>query len=81
MNVNVVAFARVREQIGIDRFQLSMDEGSTLGDLKSELQHRYPEIAAILSYCSISIDHEYSQDEAPLTDGCEVGLIPPVSGG
>ncbi len=81
MKINVVLFARVRELVGTDRIELAMFEGATVSNLKTEMIDRYPAIAELLPHCSVSIDHEYSTDELPLIDGCEVGLIPPVSGG
>ena len=80
MKVNVVVFARVRELIGADRIELALSDEATVATLKQELMTRYPKLESVLPHCSVAIDHEYSQDEALLTEGCEVGLIPPVSG-
>ena len=81
MKVNVVVFARVRELVGVDRLELTLADGATVASLKQELLQRYPALHPLLPHCSVSVDHEYSQDQSALVEGCEVGLIPPVSGG
>ncbi len=81
MKVNVVLFAQARDVLGADQLQLEMGDCPTVGDLKRALVEQHPELQEILGHCSIAVDQEYSIDETPLRNGCEVGLIPPVSGG
>ena len=81
MNVDVVVFARVKDLMGAERIELVLAENATVASLKKELLKRHPELSDLLPHCAISIDHEYSQDDSTLVDGCEVGVIPPVSGG
>ena len=81
MKVNVIVFARVKELVGADRIELTLSDDATVATLKQAMLSRYPDLANVLPHCSVAIDHEYSQDESSLSEGCEVGLIPPVSGG
>lgn len=81
MKVHIVLFARIKEIVGEDRLELSFDDVATVASLKSELLQRYPDVSEMLPHCTVSVNHEYSSDDEVLTDGCEVGLIPPVSGG
>ena len=39
---------------------------------------RFPELSSSLA---LSINREYASKEAPLSDGDEIALLPPVSGG
>lgn len=81
MDVNVVLFAQARELAGSDSISLSLDEASTLADLKTQLLRKYPALGELLPHCTMAVDHVYSDDGTQLRHGCEVGCIPPVSGG
>lgn len=81
MKINVVTFARIKEVVGTDHIELQVDNGTTVAQLKAELLARYPGIGDLLPHCTVAVDHEYSDDQTKLRDNCEVGLIPPVSGG
>ena len=81
IDVSVVLFARARELAGSGSIQLSLDDSATVADLKSELLRQYPALGDLLPHCTMAVDQEYSDDTTPLRGGCEVGCIPPVSGG
>src|SRR5512137_434412 len=40
-----------------------------------------PGLAPVLARSRIAVDGEFAGDEAPLPDGAEVAIIPPVAGG
>ncbi|MGI9515848.1 MAG: MoaD/ThiS family protein [Pirellulaceae bacterium] len=81
MDVNVVLFARARELAGSDSICLSLDDEATVADLKTQLLRQYPALGELLPHCTLAVDHVYSDDGTRLHDGCEIGCIPPVSGG
>jgi len=81
MIVKVMLFARVRELVGKDQIDLTLDDGCRVANLLGELQDRFPALGEILPRCMVSVNHEYADAKSELSDGCEVGLIPPVSGG
>ena len=81
MQVSVVFFARARDLAGADSIAIQLPQGATVSNLKSELQRQFPDLLPLLPHCSIAVDHQYSDDETELTEGSEVGCIPPVSGG
>jgi molybdopterin converting factor subunit 1 len=76
MTLEVKLFAMLRERAGSDTVSVELPEGATVGDLLGELA---PLIGAMP--VRAAVNREYSQDGAPLHDGDEVALIPPVSGG
>ena len=41
----------------------------------------YPRLADLMGKCAVAVDAEFATDEAPLTEGAEIALLPPVSGG
>ncbi|HVR88664.1 MAG TPA: molybdopterin converting factor subunit 1 [Candidatus Limnocylindria bacterium] len=80
MNVRVRLFASYREAAGAGQVALELPEGATVSDAIAELERRHPRIAAGKQMV-IAKNHEYVATDAPLADGDEVALIPPVSGG
>ena len=76
MRVVVRLFAGLRERAGTDRRDLELDDGAALGDVWPALG--LGEEPAGLLY---AVNRAYAEPEAELSDGDEVALIPPVSGG
>ena len=81
MIVNVLFFAAAREIAGASRIEVNVDSSATIGDLKSVLLGRIPELENLLQKSNFSLNEEYVTDATPLVDGAEVAVIPPVSGG
>ena len=76
MRVSVRLFAALREQAGARERTLDVPEGATVADVWPALE--LGEQPAGLLY---ALNREYADRTAPLSDGDEVALIPPVSGG
>ncbi len=81
MKIHVLAFAGVRQIIGQSELELELPEGSRLVDLHRALEDRYPDFADYWGRLAVAVDGELAGPEAPLADGAEVALLPPVSGG
>ncbi len=81
MMVQIFLFAAAKEIVGAANLELSLDDPSTVGDLKQKLRDQYPSIQSLLDRSAVAVGQQYVQDNEPLFDGAEVGLIPPVSGG
>ena len=81
MNVTFVFFAQARELVGASQLTRQLPEGSTLLDAKQNVLQLHPELAGLFAHCTFAVNREYSQDATELSDGCEIGCIPPVSGG
>ncbi len=41
----------------------------------------YPRLADLMGKCAAAVGAEFAADDAPLTEGDEIALLPPVSGG
>lgn len=80
MTVRVLYFAAAREAAGTPQETLPGAPG-TVADLRRELAGRHPALARILPRCRIAVDEEFTADEAPVADGAEVAVVPPVAGG
>jgi molybdopterin synthase catalytic subunit len=80
MPVHVLYFAAAREAAGLARETLA-EVPATLGDLRRALERAHPALARVLPRCRLAIDQEFADDTAPLRDGAEVAVVPPVAGG
>lgn len=80
MKVRVLYFATLRDRAGMKEEVLDVEEGASVAGLKSILaQNR--KLAPALDTCLVSVNHEFAFDQERLSEGDEVGLFPPVSGG
>ena len=81
MMVQIFLFAAAKEIVGAPNLELSLDDPSTVGDLKRKLLDQYPSMHSLLERSAFSVGQQYVREDEPLFHGAEVGLIPPVSGG
>jgi molybdopterin synthase catalytic subunit len=72
--VTVRLFAGLRERAGADRVEIELPEGARVADLLAAM-----EVAP--RSCVVAINREYAAEGAPVREGDEVALVPPVSGG
>ena len=80
MRVLVRLFASYREAAGRGHFDLELPSGATVRDAIARITAEHPLIAEGRQVV-IARNREYVTGEAPLGDGDELALIPPVSGG
>jgi molybdopterin synthase catalytic subunit len=79
INVHVRLFASYREAAGTNRLDTSLAATATVADLLDLLAPQIPALTRAKGM--IAVNQEYVTPSAPLHDGDEVALIPPVSGG
>lgn len=73
----IKAFGQIREQLGSDiRVEAKMQD---VRSLRTYLQDKHPEIP--WSSVAVAVNTRYAEDDCPLSQGDEIALIPPVSGG
>jgi MoaE-MoaD fusion protein len=82
VTVTVRLFAMLRERAGRDAFELELADGATVADALEALRER-DGLGDMLERMPImaAVNREYAANEMPLTQGDELALIPPVSGG
>ena len=78
--MQVRLFASYREAAGVGQLDLDLPAGATAKDAITEIARRHPLIAKGRSVV-IAKNREYVTPDEPLSDGDELALIPPVSGG
>lgn len=79
--VSLRLFAAAREAAGLSSVEI---EAATVGDVLEIARERFgAEFSAVLAGSRVWIDGDEPADgdATPLTDGCEVAVLPPVSGG
>jgi molybdopterin synthase catalytic subunit len=81
MELNVLYFAHVRERTGRASETLVCADGATVREVVALLAARYPTLAALLPTTRVAVDGELVGLDAPVHDGAELVLIPPVAGG
>lgn len=79
MKHTIKTFGIARDIMGGRQVVLETTAG-TVGDLRKELLHRYPQLIDLHSLL-IAVNMNYADDGVPLTETDEIALIPPVSGG
>jgi len=80
MNINILFFGITSDFVGKSKLNYTIDQKSTVKNLKKELTNLYPNLSNIKEF-AIAVNEEYAEDDLILNDGDVVAIIPPVSGG
>jgi molybdopterin converting factor subunit 1 len=76
MVVRIRLFAMLRERAGASELSLELPEGARVRDALAELSELADGLPLVMA-----VNREYASEDAPLSPGDELALIPPVSGG
>ncbi|HEX7290676.1 MAG TPA: molybdenum cofactor biosynthesis protein MoaE, partial [Conexibacter sp.] len=78
MHVRIRLFAQLRERAGASELSVELPEGARVRDALAA-----PAVASLAEGLPLvlAVNREYAHDDAPLSAGDELALIPPVSGG
>ena len=78
MNVSIRVGAGLELGTGMVRLSVTLMEDATVADLLEYLRVQYPDASRLESMVS---NGEHISSSAPLSDGQEVALLLPISGG
>jgi molybdopterin synthase catalytic subunit len=81
MHIRVKLFAVLRESAGTGDVVLDIPAGATAGQALDVLVTQFPAIAAFREGLAVAVNMSYVPRDHRLSDGDELALIPPVSGG
>ncbi|TGN95921.1 molybdopterin converting factor subunit 1 [Burkholderia sp. USMB20] len=85
MKIQLKFFASVREALGVSDEHADVPDGvTTVGDVRAWLRLRggaWAETLAEGRALRMACNHEMTDPDTRLTDGCEVAFFPPVTGG
>lgn len=82
--INVLFFARIRDQLGIDQLQVPLPEdANTLLQFTAHLIATHPSFVGIIDQPTVlvAVNQTLAQPQTHLKDGDEVAYFPPVTGG
>jgi molybdopterin converting factor subunit 1 len=81
---HLIYFAWVREKIGLPEERITLPATVNRVDLLLDfLRSKGEPYASVLTnpQLRVAVNQEYAQPQTPLTDGDEIAIFPPVSGG
>ena len=81
MRIRVKLFALLKDAAGTGELTLDLPEGATVEAAREPLLARFPALRAHLSRVAFAVNRNYVKTDAPLHNGDELALLPPVSGG
>lgn len=79
--INILYFAVCRDIVGASEEQIRIRGGATISDVLSHIGSIHPNLCRVLPSVRCAINREFVAQDAPVSAGDEVALVPPVSGG
>lgn len=79
--ITVKLFAAYQEAYGVPELALELPTGSTVAAVRDRLLTEHPELTQWRDVTRFGVNLQFVEPDAPLHNGDEVVLIPPVSGG
>ncbi len=81
MQVRLLFFATLKDVVGARQLDFDLPSGSTISDLLTRLESKYPRFKDYRPVLLTAINEDYVDKNARINDGDEVAIFPPVSGG
>ena len=81
MRVRVLYLGILKDLAGKSTESVEIGESARVSDLWAELIAKYPKMAGFAKSVAVAVNQEYAPPATRLSDGAEVALLPPVSGG
>jgi MoaE-MoaD fusion protein len=81
VRVKVLFFGQLKDIVGRSEEALEVAEGDTTGGVFERYAARFPRIADLSGSIVVARNHAFTDRSAPVADGDEIALLPPVSGG
>lgn len=81
MRVKILFFGQLKDAVGKSSDELEVAAGSSVGTVFDHYASEYPRLLEMSASIAIARNHEFAQRSAELSDGDEIALMPPVSGG
>lgn len=79
MRVSVLLFAALREALGTPQIEIDVPESARVRDVLEQLRSNHPTLAG--RRFAIALNRSYGTEDQMLSEGDQIALIPPVSGG
>ncbi len=79
--VRILFFATLRDRAGTKSTEIEIPEGTTVHELVTQVGRLYPGLSQSLPTALVSVNREYSYEDAVLPADAEIAIFPAVSGG
>ena len=80
MKIELLFFGITTDFVGNNSIKYQLSDNATVKDLKDGLMADFDGLAKIDEY-AIAVNENYANEEDKLSEGDQVAIIPPVSGG
>ena len=81
MRIRVLFFGLVRDVVGLREDSVDVADGGRLEQVFEHYAVRFPKLREMSGSIVLALNQQFSSPSAPLAEGDEVALLPPVSGG
>ncbi len=81
IKVSVKLFAGAAEALGRREMDVTLEPGATVDTAFAAIAADHPQFTAMRPILRFAVNHQFAEPAKVLTDGDELALIPPVSGG
>jgi molybdopterin converting factor subunit 1 len=81
VRIKVLFFGLVRDVVGRREDSLEVSDGGHLGEVFEHYAAKFPKLRDMSGSIVLALNQQFSAPSAPLAEGDEVALLPPVSGG
>jgi molybdopterin synthase catalytic subunit len=81
IHVRVLFFGAARDAVGNDSLELQINSPATVASAFTQLLSAYPALARFGNSLLLAVNQEYALPDRQLSDGDELAVLPPVSGG
>lgn len=81
MRIKARLFAVLREKAGTEEVFLDVDDGATASQAAAVLMQKIPQLRPVADIALLAVNTQYVDSAFELSEGDELALIPPVSGG
>jgi sulfur-carrier protein len=81
ISLTVKLFAAYQEAYGVAEINVEMPSGSPVGAVLDYIVEQHPELEKWRTVTRFGVNLQFVPADTPLSEGDEVVLIPPVSGG
>src|ERR1700674_980054 len=81
IHVRVLFFGAARDAAGREQLELSLSSPANVASAFAQLLADYPALARFGNSLLLAVNQEYALRDLKLSDGDELAVLPPVSGG